>query len=217
MISPKYELVTDSRNVFHDWFGDPVTQGTRSIKIMEDEAKLVSTERKGRWMQTYSGGKYWPADPRPDDIKIRDIAHALSLICRYTGHVDYFYSVAEHSVLISRALPRELALQGLLHDATEAYLGDMSRPLKYSLPDYKAIEELNWLAISEKFGLPKELHPLVKDYDIRICLDEREALGMDRGNLDWAITGKPLRVYLNRWLPAEAERQFLARYRDLTE
>lgn len=184
---------------------------------MEDETKLISTERKGRWMQTYSGGKYWPADPRPVEIRIRDIAHALSLICRYTGHGDFFYSVAEHSVLISKALPKELALQGLLHDATEAYLGDMSRPLKYSLPDYKAIEELNWRAIATKFNLPMDLDPLVKDYDIRICIDEREYLGMRRGNLDWAISGKPLYVKIEGWEPRYAEGAFLDRYRELTE
>lgn len=184
---------------------------------MEDETKLVSTERKGRWMQTYSGGKYWPADPRPEDIKIRDIAHALSLICRYTGHGDRFYSVAEHSYHMSTSVPKEIALQALLHDATEAYLGDISRPLKYSLPDYKAIEELNWKAVAQKFGLPIELDPMIKDYDIRICLDERKALGMERGSLDWAITGKPLYVNIGFWEPHMAEGAFITRFRDLTE
>lgn len=73
-------------------------------------------------MQTFSGALYWPMDPRPEDVNILDIAHSLSMQCRYTGHVSKFYSVAEHSVHVSNIVPKELAMCGLLHDATEAYL-----------------------------------------------------------------------------------------------
>ena len=73
--------------------------------------------RKGNWMQTFTGRQFWPADPRADEIDIRDIAHALSMQCRYAGHCTQFYSVAEHCVLLANAIP-EQKLWALLHDAS---------------------------------------------------------------------------------------------------
>lgn len=98
----------------------------------------ASTERvddagqwhRGSWMQTYTGRRLFPMDPSPADVDIIDIAHALSMQCRYNGHVRRFMSVAEHCVLISENVPAQDALWGLLHDATEAYVGDMIRPLR---------------------------------------------------------------------------------------
>jgi hypothetical protein len=91
------------------------------------------TTRKGDWRQLYSGGRTWPFDPRVEEINIVDIAHALGQICRFTGHTQEFYSVAEHSIHVSRNCLPEHALWGLLHDAAEAYLGDIARPIKVSL------------------------------------------------------------------------------------
>lgn len=82
-------------------------------------------------MQTYSGKAFYPRDPRADEICIEDIAHALSMICRYNGHCLEFYSVAQHSVMVSNLCPPSQSLEGLMHDAAEAYLGDMIRPLKH--------------------------------------------------------------------------------------
>lgn len=125
---------------------------------------------------THSGQYFDLADPQPDMIRIEDIAHALSHICRFTGHTRHFYSVAEHSVLVSCCVPRELAMQGLLHDATEAYVNDIAAPLKLLLPDYRAIEARVWTAIAERFGLPLELDPLVKDADLSMLTAERRHL-----------------------------------------
>lgn len=83
------------------------------------------------WIQTFLGKPFWPLSPRPEDIDIRDIAHALAMTCRFTGHSQKFYSVAEHSVRVSRIVPAQFALHGLLHDASEAYLCDLSRPIKH--------------------------------------------------------------------------------------
>src|SRR5208282_6622849 len=82
------------------------------------------------WIRTFSGGRFYVLEPRVEDVRIEDIAHALSMQCRFTGHVREFYSVAEHSVWVSRYSHREDALWGLLHDASESYIGDMSTPLK---------------------------------------------------------------------------------------
>lgn len=115
------------------------------------------------WLTTYGGRKVDLLEPRPDDIDLLDIAHALSMICRYGGHCPRFYSVAEHSVLVSHIVPRRLALFGLLHDAHEAYLGDVITPLKNLLPPYRDIAQKWDQAISKKFkvdltNLPVEVH-----------------------------------------------------------
>jgi hypothetical protein len=107
----------------------------------------------GDWMQTYTGRAFWPLAPQADDIDPADIAHALSMLCRYGGHVERFYSVAEHCVLMSYAVPPGYALWALLHDATEAYMGDMVRPLKRSMPEYQAAEARLSAVICDRFGL----------------------------------------------------------------
>lgn len=172
--------------------------------------------RTGDFMQTFTGRKYWPMDPRPHEIYIEDIAHSLSLQCRYAGHCIKFYSVAEHSVLIARHLAAtrapEVALAGLLHDAPEAYCVDIPRPLKPYLTNYRAIEQDNWLAIAARFGLPKELPREVHDADNRIIADELVNLR----EMPWhARYDKPLGVRLRYWSPEEAETEFLATFEAL--
>jgi len=110
-------------------------------------------QRKGDWVQTYKRKEFWPLDPRSEDVDIEDIAHSLSLICRFNGHCNYFYSVAQHSVLVSELVRPSEALPGLLHDATEAYMGDIVRPLKRFLPTVKEIEEELERVIFEHFGI----------------------------------------------------------------
>lgn len=85
------------------------------------------------WIQTFSGRQFFPLEPRVEDVCIEDIAHGLSNLCRYAGHCECFYSVAQHCLLVSRVVPREHALRGLLHDASEAYLIDVPRPIKHSI------------------------------------------------------------------------------------
>lgn len=97
-------------------------------------------KRVGNWMLTYSGKKFYPLDPHADEICIEDIAHALSMICRYNGHSRKFYSVAEHCTIMSLdGFPGDPRWR-LMHDATEAYICDVIRPLKSSLMGYDHIE-----------------------------------------------------------------------------
>jgi hypothetical protein len=110
-------------------------------------------------MLTFSGVKFWPLDPRADEIRFTDICHALSQICRFGGQTRVFYSVGEHCVRVAHMLmvkhkSRELALWGLVHDAAEAYLGDVIRPLKTFFPAYKVVEEKVLKAITKKLELP---------------------------------------------------------------
>lgn len=108
-------------------------------------------------------------NPDPETIFIEDIACALAKQCRFTGHVPEFYSVAQHSTnCAQRFKDPELQLCALLHDASEAYLGDVSRPLKQLLPEYKKLEEKFEKAISKRFGLPYPFDPAIKKVDIQV-------------------------------------------------
>ena len=129
-------------------------------------------ERAGDWMQMNSGIAFWPLDPRPAEVLIEDIAHSLSLLCRFGGHCRSFYSVAEHSVHVSRLCPPEHRLWGLLHDASEAYVIDMPRPLKRCLPDYGVIEDRVHRAVAARFDLSPEIPASVKQADEAMLLAE---------------------------------------------
>lgn len=171
---------------------------------------------RGDWMQLYSGARFYPMDPQPGEVSYIDIAHALGLLCRYGGHVDRFYSVAEHCVLMSEAVAPEHALAALLHDATEAYVVDVPRPLKRYLPDYKEIEQRVWFAIARRFSLELELPAEVKLADTRILLTERDTL-MKNTRYSWAQEDmEPLPVKVTGWGPRHAERNYTHRLLELT-
>lgn len=171
---------------------------------------------RGDWLQTYTGRAFYPFDPRPDDIDPTDIAHALSLLCRYAGHVARMYSVAEHCVLVSHAVPAEHALWGLLHDATEAYLVDLPRPVKRALPEYVAAERTVMDAICFRFGLEPSEPPAVKEADTRILCDERAEL-MGPSPLPWKAVEnvQPLGCPIEGWEPKRAEAEYTARLAEL--
>lgn len=132
--------------------------------------------RRGEWFLSLKGAQIYPRSLRPEDVDIEEIAHSLSMLCRFNGHCREFYSVAQHSVLVSRMLPPEHRLCGLLHDATEAYCGDMVRPLKRALPSYQEIEARIWEAVAQRFGLPITLPAEVKLADTRMLQTERRDL-----------------------------------------
>lgn len=171
------------------------------------------SERRGDWISTFSGTKYWPADPRPEDVSITDIAHALSMVCRFAGHCREFYSVAEHSVLVSQVVPEEFALLGLLHDAAEAYIGDVSRPLKGSLPDYRRLEARNWEAISIAFDLPL-IPPIIHVADNAVLFAERAVLLPNSPAWGWSHAAA--KVEIEALPPAFAKQRFLDRFHALT-
>lgn len=175
---------------------------------------------RGDWMQTFTGRQFFPTDPRPEEVVAEDIAHALSLICRYGGHVDRFYSVAEHCWLMSYAVPAEDALWALLHDAAEAYVGDMVRPLKRQMPDYCFTEGRVLTAILDRFGIPyvkrTAMPDSVKDADNRILLTERAVLMSAEPPGRWFQDDMaPLDVTVRGLPPSEIERLYLDRLDEL--
>jgi hypothetical protein len=156
-------------------------------------------------------------DPDPIEIDPLDIAHALSMLCRYNGHVDRFYSVAEHCILMSNAVPAEDALWALLHDATEAYVGDMIRPLKRFMPDYIVVENRLMEAIASRFGLTGPMPSSVKDADNRILLTERAAL-LSVSPAPWGFgleDLEPLPVFVSGWAPEVGQTMYLDRLGEL--
>lgn len=169
---------------------------------------------RGDWMQTYTGRAFYPADPQPEEIFIEDIAHALSMQCRYGGHCNEHYSVAEHSYLVSKMVPEEHAFAALMHDSPEAYLIDLPRPVKVLLPGYRALEELVWYAICRRFDMSPVLPQCVHEADNRILTSERD-INMQAPPMDWGIPDDGGRVHVHLLSNHAAERVFLNRFHEL--
>lgn len=166
------------------------------------------------WIQTYTGKQFWPFDPKPDDIDIIDIAHSLSLQCRFNGHCRTFYSVAEHCVRLSYIVPEEDALWGLLHDATEAYLCDVPRPIKRELPHYKEMEDRMLERIAVVFSLPWPIPESVKHADnVMLATEKRDLMAAPPAS--WELGVSPLEGVVVPISPTQAEADFLARYEEL--
>lgn len=174
------------------------------------------------WIRTWSGGRFDFAAPSAADIRLEDIAHALGQLCRFTGHTSSFYSVAEHSVHVSHLVPPEHARWALLHDAAEAYIGDVARPLKLTagMDGYRELEARVEAAVLEAFGveLTPEAVEAVKKADLQmLSLEARELLGVeDFESAGWTYWCPPPRgIELIGWYPAMARACFLDRCRQL--
>lgn len=163
-----------------------------------------------------SGHSFNFCEPDQSEFTIDDIAHSLSNICRFSGHVDQFYSVAQHSVLVSHIVPEDFALQGLLHDAAEAFLGDVALPLKGLLPDYRALEKKIEASIFARFGLPGQLHDEVKRADLILLKAEQRDLMSNRGQHWPIIQGLPEIGVIKPLPPLSAKALFLGRFAELT-
>jgi hypothetical protein len=172
-------------------------------------------------LQTFTRRSVNPLAPRVQDIAIEDIAHALAHVCRFGGHVSSFYSVAQHSVLASRQVEPADALWALLHDASEAYLGDIPTPLKRTgaFRDYHALEALWQRTIYQRFGLTGEEPAGVATADLQLLLAEADVL-LPGGPLEWvdSLRGRvaPASVQILPVLAPQAEAGFLKRFHALT-
>jgi hypothetical protein len=174
------------------------------------------------YFRTYTGKHVHPFRPSPDEIDIEDVAHSLSQICRFVGHADCLYSVAQHSVLVSELVPLEDGLWGLLHDASEAYLGDLPAPIKGDpeMSFYRTIEDRLMAAICRKFRLRPEMPESVRAADqLALATEFRDVTTVE--DPVWiveecGVAPMPDHIIVP-WHPAVAEDRFLRRFWELTK
>lgn len=193
-----------------------------------------ASKRNGNYMHTSNGKKYWPLDPRPEEVHIEVVAHHLATRCRYNGATQHklfrsriFYSVAEHSVLVSRYIEEQFgeryALEGLLHDGSEAYNGDLIRPLKYDplfREPFKKVEDLNERAGASRFNLVYPYPKEVKIADEAVTNAEVQQIIMKDPSEDWEVgrlhddtLTAPYEIKMLD--PFAAKEEFLLRYEEL--
>lgn len=169
-------------------------------------------------IQLVSGEMFDFTNPDPKVITIEVIAHALANQCRFNGHCREFYSVAQHSCLVSEAVLPEFAKEALLHDAAEAFMGDMVRPLKALLPEYRAYENIVEQVIAEKFGLPFPMSPVIKVADLVLLATEQRDL-LSIGVSPWAslkgVEPLPFKIHP---IPAHAAKiRFMDRWHQIND
>lgn len=191
--------------------------------MKKSEATILTEDEKRVFLKptifTYSGKKIVVREFKKEDVSIVDIAHSLSNICRFTGHVKEFYSVAQHSVLVCDHVDTlEEKRAALLHDATEAYLNDLSSPIKASiqLGEYKKLEDYYHNVINDRFNLDKGNTPNIKKADLEALFTEKRDILL-HPNADWGwgdeiIRWKETIIPLG---PKQAKILFLKRFRDL--
>ncbi len=147
-----------------------------------------------------SSGKYFNfIDTKPDMFDIEDIAHSLSMQCRFGGHIPRFYSIAQHSVLCSQIIEPEHALSALLHDASEAYLMDIPTPLKNLLPEYKTMEDRLMVVAANKYGFEYPLNKSVKTVDSKMLNIEFNGVMLGNENFDCWTQPQAKEIFLETY------------------
>ena len=168
------------------------------------------------YIQTFTGNAFWPLDPDPKEVRIKDIAHSLSMQCRFNGATSEFYSVAQHCVIVSNLVPDEFALEGLLHDASEAYLCDLPKPIKEAeeLWRYRAAESYLQETIFRVFRVKTMFSSEVHAADMQLLATEARDFMKEHGT-DWGFDAEPLPGKIAPVGPVEAKRMFLKRFSQL--
>lgn len=173
---------------------------------------------KGPTILLYSGTYFNFERPHETPVTIEDVARGLSHICRFAGQCPTFYSVAEHSVHVSRIVPPELAWDGLMHDAAEAFIGDVAKPLKVLLDDYAVIEARVESAIAAQFAFSHPTPPDVKRADIQMLRLEQKELMANDHNWEWTKGYEPPSgVCIECLYPDDAMALFLARAAEILD
>jgi uncharacterized protein len=190
------------------------------------------------WAQTFTGRAFWLDDPRPEDISPRDLAHHLACINRFVGATRKPYSVAQHCVLVAMVLAEEargyvtgrngmgpaltdeqrrLALAGLLHDASEAYIGDITSPMKRRLGGaVKPVEDPIQVAVAQRFGIAWPFPREVTTADLRMLMTEKRDL-MAEEPMPWNVPYEPyVHIVINPWSWQEAKERYIWALEDLT-
>lgn len=163
------------------------------------------------WMQTYTGKRINPIKIKPEDICIEDIAHHLSLICRFNGACKFHYSVGQHSIYVAKLVSPGSRLPALLHDGAEAYLQDMVRGVKNLFKDFRLIEQSVQDVIYRWANLENIKMKEIKQADSAMLAAEAVQL---MGNTDgWYLPEPPANIMVRKYTPEEVEQEFLDWYR----
>jgi len=188
----------------------------------------LEAPRRGQWQQTFTGRAFWPLDARAEEIDVRDIAHALACQNRFAGHTRIPYSVGEHSVRCARYVrdrfraryphaslehERQAVFAALLHDATEAYLVDLPRPVKVEMPDYRHAEARLAGVVEAWAGLPRGAleWAIVREADeALLATEKRDLLGPSQR--PWGRLPTPLPEVIEPWNWQRAEAEFIELY-----
>jgi len=191
------------------------------------------TNHNSAWLHTYSGRQFWPLKPQKKDVCMTDIAHALSLICRFNGHCNRFYSVAEHSIRVAHLVSELTATQqhrhpdrllgALLHDSAEAYLCDLPSPIKRTMPEYKIHETAVLASIMARVCLPFGTSFSQRLYEDITGLADRRLLATEARDLlspppaEWLPLPPPVSASIYPWPSSVAESVFFTIYRRLRD
>ena len=174
-----------------------------------------------QWISLLSGGQFNYNRPEESDVTLDDLASALSNICRFSGHLPAFYSVAQHLVNTSRIVDPRFAFDALMHDTAEAFTNDLPTPLKWALPIFKELEVKIESAMSQKFGFNYPYPPEVKQADTEMLILEKLYVKGDKTewpNYKGIVVDHLIdKVDLHPWQPRRAKREFLERYNELKE
>ena len=170
---------------------------------------------KGPSIMLSSGKMFDFLDPHGSDFDIEDVAHGLAHVCRYAGQCRDFYSVAEHSLLVCDMV-KDYAYEALLHDAAEAFIGDVTRPLKQLMPEFKRIEADVEDAVIDRFKMRRDYRKAVKMADLSVLAAEQLQI-MAPGCADWALEAgiEPAPIKVRHLTPSEAKHEFLVRFEKL--
>lgn len=165
------------------------------------------------YVSTYLGNRFYPLEPRIDDVAIEDIAHGLAYQCRFNGQTNAFYSVAQHSLIVASLVPEELRFAALLHDAAEAYLGDMVKPLKALLPAFSEIEDNVSRIIGERFGVDLNHNPVVKRADlISLATEKRDLMPYSTEEWVYLVGVEPMGEKILPMPPDVAKQAFIREF-----
>lgn len=196
-----------------------MASGADGVDFVYNLQRLVSHTSEGPTIGTLSGHYFNLLEPETSVILLEDIVSGLSKCCRFAGQCNWFYSVAQHSVLSSYIVPRQHALAALFHDSSEAYTGDISKPLKEAIGEpFKRIEKRIELAIFNRFELQYPMHPSIKVADRIMLATEQRDLMVKLRDDEWAsIRGvRPLAAKIYPMEHMAAAELWMARYRELT-
>lgn len=215
-----------------------LSPGGFDLLVTAERARRAARKAEGdprcdAWIQTASGLCFKPWAPDPVQVRLSDVAHALSNICRFNGHTIFHYSVAQHSILVATELEemtagdfharqlcpstrQRVALLGLVHDAAEAYVGDIVSPIKRHVPVFDEIETLVMATIYQAFKLePPTLAEaaVVREADLRMLLTEKRDLHRSEPQSWQCAEGlEPYQRRIIRWSPGHVEQKFVERF-----